>query len=190
MKKIGVLALQGAVSEHLHVISETNNIPVIVKTPKDLDGLSGLILPGGESTTMRKLIWRYHFREALQAFHQAKKGIFGTCAGLVLSAKHIEGDEESLGFMNYTAIRNGFGRQKESFEIDLEVSVLGEKPFRAIFIRAPYLKNPKVGTKVLAKVGDKIVAAKEGNVLVTAFHPELTEDKRLMQYFVDTCCAK
>lgn len=188
MKNIGVLALQGAISEHVEMIRKTGNSPVTVKKPEQLNELAGLIIPGGESTAIRKLILRYGFMEPLKAFHKAGKGIFGTCAGMVLSATAIEGGEESLGFSHYTAMRNGFGRQKDSFEADLAIDALGKEPFRAVFIRAPYLLEPAKEVEVLAYVDDKIVAAREGNVLVTAFHPELTEDERLMQYFVDVCC--
>ncbi|MEG7758355.1 pyridoxal 5'-phosphate synthase glutaminase subunit PdxT [Listeria monocytogenes] len=171
MKKIGVLAIQGAVDEHIQMIESAGALAFKVKHSSDLDGLDGLVLPGGESTTMRKIMKRYDLMEPIRAFASEGKAIFGTCAGLVLLSKEIEGGEESLGLIEATAIRNGFGRQKESFE--------------AIFIRAPYLIEPSNEVAVLATVENRIVAAKQANILVTAFHPELTNDNRWMNYFLE-----
>ncbi|WP_088811072.1 MULTISPECIES: pyridoxal 5'-phosphate synthase glutaminase subunit PdxT [Listeria] len=187
MKTIGVLALQGAVSEHLAMIEKTGHKAMPIKHPEELAPLDGLILPGGESTTMRRLIEKYHFSEPLSDFANSGRGIFGTCAGLVLSASAISTGDPSFKFADYTAVRNGFGRQKMSFEADLQIAPLGEAPFRAIFIRAPYIEKVGEGVTVLARIDDKIVAAHEKNILVTAFHPELTNDPRFMTYFIEKC---
>ncbi len=187
MKTIGVLALQGAVSEHLTMIEKTGHKAVPIKHKEELASLDGLILPGGESTTMRRLIEKYHFSEPLSDFARSGRGIFGTCAGLVLAASAISSGDTGYKLADYTAVRNGFGRQKMSFEADLKIADLGETPFRAIFIRAPYIEKVGKGVKVLARTDDKIVAAHEKNVLVTAFHPELTNDTRFMQYFISNC---
>ncbi|MDG0897322.1 pyridoxal 5'-phosphate synthase glutaminase subunit PdxT [Listeria innocua] len=185
MKKIGVLALQGAVDEHIQMIESAGALAFKVKHSNDLDGLDGLVLPGGESTTMRKIMKRYDLMEPVKAFAKEGKAIFGTCAGLVLLSKEIEGGEESLGLIDATVVRNGFGRQKESFEAELTVEVFDDSPFEAVFIRAPYLIEPSDEVSVLATVENRIVAAKQANILVTAFHPELTNDNRLMKYFLE-----
>lgn len=185
MKKIGVLAIQGAVDEHIQMIESAGALAFKVKHSNDLAGLDGLVLPGGESTTMRKIMKRYDLMEPVKAFASKGKAIFGTCAGLVLLSKEIEGGEESLGLIEATAIRNGFGRQKESFEAELNVEAFGEPAFEAIFIRAPYLIEPSNEVAVLATVENRIVAAKQANILVTAFHPELTNDNRWMNYFLE-----
>ncbi|MBC2345016.1 pyridoxal 5'-phosphate synthase glutaminase subunit PdxT [Listeria welshimeri] len=185
MKKIGVLALQGAVDEHIQMIKSAGALPSKVKHPSDLNGLDGLVLPGGESTTMRKIMKRYDLIEPVRAFAKEGKAIFGTCAGLVLLSKEIEGGEESLRLIDTTAVRNGFGRQKESFEAELKVEIFSDAPFEAVFIRAPYLIEPSPEVSVLATFEDKIVAAKEANILVTAFHPELTNDNRFMRFFIE-----
>ncbi|EAC8434219.1 pyridoxal 5'-phosphate synthase glutaminase subunit PdxT [Listeria monocytogenes] len=185
MKKIGVLAIQGAVDEHIQMIESAGALAFKVKHSNDLDELDGLVLPGGESTTMRKIMKRYDLMEPVKAFAKEGKAIFGTCAGLVLLSKEIEGGEESLGLLDATAIRNGFGRQKESFEAELSVDVFDAPTFEAIFIRAPYLIEPSDEVTVLATIDGKIVAAKQANILVTAFHPELTNDNRWMRYFLE-----
>ncbi|WP_239257260.1 pyridoxal 5'-phosphate synthase glutaminase subunit PdxT [Listeria ilorinensis] len=185
--KIGVLGLQGAVSEHLRMIRQAGADAIIIKHPEELTAIDGLVLPGGESTTMRKLMKRYGFIQPIKDFHQAGKGIFGTCAGLVLSARSIEGGEETLDLVDYQAMRNGFGRQKESFEADLSIAGLSGDKFRAVFIRAPYIEKAGAGTEILAEVEGKIVALRSGHVLVTAFHPELTEDTRLIEFFIKNC---
>ncbi|EAG0859518.1 pyridoxal 5'-phosphate synthase glutaminase subunit PdxT [Listeria monocytogenes] len=185
MKKIGVLAIQGAVDEHIQMIESAGALAFKVKHSTDLARLDGLVLPGGESTTMRKIMKRYDLMEPVKAFAKEGKAIFGTCAGLVLLSKEIEGGEESLGLIEATAIRNGFGRQKESFEAELNVKAFGEPAFEAIFIRAPYLIEPSNEVAVLATVENRIVAAKQANILVTAFHPELTNDNRWMNYFLE-----
>ncbi|EAE8345839.1 pyridoxal 5'-phosphate synthase glutaminase subunit PdxT [Listeria monocytogenes] len=185
MKKIGVLALQGAVDEHMKMIDSAGALPFKVTHSSDLDGLDGLVLPGGESTTMRKIMKRYDLMEPIRAFASEGKAIFGTCAGLVLLSKEIEGGEESLGLLDATSVRNGFGRQKESFEAELTLEAFGATPFEAVFIRAPYLIEASDEVTVLAMIDKKIVAAQQANILVTAFHPELTNDNRWMRYFLE-----
>lgn len=185
MKTIGVLAIQGAVDEHVRMIESAGALSEKVKHASDLAELDGLILPGGESTTMRKIMKHYDLMEPVRAFAKDGKAIFGTCAGLVLLSKEIESGEESLGLIDATAVRNGFGRQKESFEAELPVEVFGSTSFEAVFIRAPYLTAPSKNVTVLATMDDRIVAARQDKILVTAFHPELTDDNRWMRYFLE-----
>ncbi len=183
--KIGVLALQGAVAEHIRILSGLNTEAFAVKKAEQLKDCDGLVLPGGESTTMGKLLVKYDMVEALKAFHADGKPIFGTCAGLILLAKRIEGqDEIHLGLMDIAVNRNAFGRQRESFETDLRVEGVADD-FRAVFIRAPYVTRVGEGVQVLSRFQDKIVAVEQGgNLLAAAFHPELTEDPRMHRYFV------
>ncbi|WP_114150470.1 pyridoxal 5'-phosphate synthase glutaminase subunit PdxT [Bacillus spizizenii] len=185
MEIIGVLGLQGAVSEHVKQIKALGLEAVVIKKPEQLEQIDGLILPGGESTTMRKLIDRYDFFDPLKEFYKAGKSILGTCAGMVLVAKELAGSEEShLGIIDISVKRNAFGRQIASFEVDLDITGL-EDPFKAVFIRAPYIESAGQNVEVLAKYDGKIVAAREGNVLTCAFHPELTADTRFLQLFVE-----
>lgn len=185
MATIGVLGLQGAVTEHVKQIETLGLEAVVIKKPEQLEQIDGLILPGGESTTMRKLIDRYDFFGPLKEFYTAGKAIFGTCAGMVLVAKELVGSEEShLGIIDISVKRNAFGRQIASFEVDLDITGL-EDPFKAVFIRAPYIESAGQNVEVLAKYDGKIVAAREGNVLTCAFHPELTADTRFLQLFVE-----
>ncbi len=190
--RIGVLALQGAFIEHIKILRELGVTAVEVRLPEDLEGLDGLIIPGGESTTIGKLATMYHFMEPLRAF-AAQKAVWGTCAGMIFMAKEI-GDGRSnhgqplLAIMDIVVDRNAFGRQVDSFEIDLDVPAInnGEvKPFPAVFIRAPKLVSTKGKATVLAQLVDgTAVAAQEGNWLVTSFHPELTGDNRFHKYFL------
>ncbi|MDI3280291.1 MAG: pyridoxal 5'-phosphate synthase glutaminase subunit PdxT [Bacillota bacterium] len=189
--RIGVLALQGAVAEHLHMLSELGCEAVAVKKPSQLDGLAGLIIPGGESTTIGKLMAEYGFDQRIRTLAAQGLAVYGTCAGLILLAKEIEGSAQPrLGLMDITAHRNAFGRQVESFEVDLPVPVLGDPPLRAVFIRAPYIVRVGSGVEVLARYGDKIVLARQGRFLASAFHPELTEDTRLHAYFLRLAVGK
>lgn len=185
MTKIGVLALQGAVREHIQAIEAVGAEAVIVKHPTDLETLDGLILPGGESTTMRKLIDKYDLMEPLRAFAKSGKPMFGTCAGLILLAGEVVGYEEPhLGLMNAVVERNSFGRQKDSFEVELNAKGIG-KDVAAVFIRAPHIVSIGEGVEVLAEHEGRIVLARDGQYLGCSFHPELTEDYRVMQYFLD-----
>lgn len=183
--KIGVLSLQGAVAEHVRMLEEAGATAIAVKKVEELEDLDGLVLPGGESTTMSKLMHKYGFMEALRQFGQAKKPIFGTCAGAILLANRINGQEDThLGLMDIKVERNAFGRQKDSFEVELPVAgVAADYP--AVFIRAPYIMEVGENAQVLAKYEEKIVAAREGHYLAAAFHPELTEDARMHRYFVE-----
>ncbi|KGP92700.1 glutamine amidotransferase [Pontibacillus chungwhensis BH030062] len=184
MTVIGVLGLQGAVREHVRSIEASGAQAIVVKRTSQLDDIDGLILPGGESTTMRRLIDKYGFFEPLQQFGQSGKPIFGTCAGLILLAERIQGqDQPHLGLMNMIVERNAFGRQRESFEAFIDIKGVA-KEYEAVFIRAPYIVEVGEGAEVLAKQNDKIVAAQDGHYLACAFHPELTDDHRLTKHFV------
>jgi len=183
--RIGVLALQGAFLEHEKVLRSLGCDTVQVRKKEHLDGLDGLILPGGESTTIGKLMDQFELTDPVREMAGDGMPLFGTCAGLIMMAKEIvDSDQLRLGLMNIVAHRNAFGRQVDSFETDLEVKGLGTEPFRAVFIRAPYIKEVRNGVEVLAAVGDKVVLAREGSLLAAAFHPELTEDTRIHQYFL------
>lgn len=185
--KIGVLASQGAFIEHITILNKLGVEAVAVRLPEDLEGLDGLIIPGGESTTISKLMAHYKLTDALR--ERAKKGfpIWGTCAGMIMLADKLPGSTvEPLGLMKIDVRRNAFGRQKESFETEIAIPALGEKPFHAIFIRAPLIERAHGEAEVLAKLDDgTIVAARQGKLLATAFHPELTDDTRFHQYFLD-----
>jgi 5'-phosphate synthase pdxT subunit len=190
--KIGVLALQGAFIEHIKILRQLGVTAVEVRLPADLAGLDGLIIPGGESTTIGKLAVMYDLMEPLRDF-AAKKAVWGTCAGMIFMAKEI-GDGRSqhgqplLAIMDILVDRNAFGRQVDSFEVDLKVAVFenGQSaPFPAVFIRAPKLVAAKGDAQVIAALSDgTAVAARQGRWLVTSFHPELTGDTRFHQYFL------
>jgi len=194
--KVGVLALQGAFIEHEKALARIGVEPVEVRLPGHLDGLDGLIIPGGESTTIGQVAERWGLLEPIRAFVQSGRPLWGTCAGMILIAREVvdgKPDQSLLGLMDIAVRRNAFGRQVNSFETDLEVPVLGErpfdsaqgKPFHAVFIRAPLIERVGRGVEILAQLEDgTVVAAQQGNLLVTAFHPELTEDDRLHRYFV------
>lgn len=183
--KVGVLALQGAVTEHMRSIELAGAEAVAVKHTEQLDDIQGLIIPGGESTTIGKLMRKYGFIEAIRNFSEQGKPLFGTCAGLIVLAKSIEGGEEAhLALMDIQVSRNAFGRQRESFETGLNVKGL-DLPVRAVFIRAPLITGAGEGVEVLSTYKDEIVMARQGHLLVTSFHPELTDDFSLHQYFVD-----
>ena len=182
---IGVLALQGAVTEHLRSIGRTGAKGVPVKKTEQLSEVDGLIIPGGESTTIGKLMRRYGFIEAIRQFSAEGKPIFGTCAGLIVMAKEIEGGEEPhLSLMDIKVARNAFGRQRESFETELDISGINE-PVHAVFIRAPLIVSTSEQVDVLSVYKDDIVTARQGHLLAASFHPELTRDDRLHQYFSD-----
>jgi pyridoxal 5'-phosphate synthase pdxT subunit len=178
--RIGVLALQGAFREHLDTLGAIGVEGVRVREPADLEGLSGLILPGGESTTMRGLIERWGLRQPITDFAEAGAPVFGTCAGMIVLSREIAGGEEPiLPLLDVTVQRNAFGRQLESFEADLDVDVLGGTPVHAVFIRAPIIKRTGPGVDVLARLDDgRIVAVRERNIVATSFHPELAGETR------------
>ncbi|MFC1813169.1 pyridoxal 5'-phosphate synthase glutaminase subunit PdxT [Thermodesulfobacteriota bacterium] len=185
--KIGVLALQGDFIEHIVVLRRLGIEAVEVRLPQELKKLSGLIIPGGESTTIGKLAANYGLLSPLRNF-AATGAIWGTCAGMILMAKEVGVAQPLLGLMDIKVQRNAFGRQKESFKADLKVRVLNEgesKPFPGVFIRAPKIIGVSGKARVIADLADgTAVAAQEGRWLVTAFHPELTNDDRFHQYFV------
>lgn len=183
--RVGVLDLQGDVVEHVDSLRRCGAETVRVKRTEQLENLDGLIIPGGESTAIGKLMARYGFMTAIPEQVKRGMGVYGTCAGLILAATEIDGsDQPRLALLDMVAKRNAFGRQVASFETDLEVPALGPEPFRAVFIRAPYIGEVHPGVEELARVGDKIVMAAGGRHLVTAFHPELTDDLRVHQYFL------
>jgi 5'-phosphate synthase pdxT subunit len=178
--KIGVLALQGAFIEHLDTLKSIGVEGVRVREPADLDGVSGLIIPGGESTTMRQLIDRWGLRQPILDLAASGAPIFGTCAGMIVLARDIAGDDEPiLPLLDVRVERNAFGRQLDSFEAELPVDVLGATPVHAVFIRAPVIERTGPDVDVLARLDDdRVVAVRERNVLATAFHPELAGETR------------
>lgn len=185
--KIGVLALQGAFREHIKILQDLGVEAVEVRLPQDLEGLDGLIIPGGESTTIGKLAVEYDLVEPLTEF-AGEKPVWGTCAGMIFMAKDIGRDQPLLGVMDIAVERNAFGRQVDSFRTQLDMPrVNGEGPFPAIFIRAPKITSAdeEKGVQVLARLQDgTAVAARQGHWLVTSFHPELSGDDRFHRYFL------
>ncbi len=187
--KIGVLALQGDFIEHIKILKELGVDTSEVRLPGQLDSLDGLIIPGGESTTIGKLAVHYNLMEPLRLFGK-EKAIWGTCAGAIFLSKDAHRSQPLLNLMDITVERNAFGPQVASFEIDLNIPVLcreGEtnQPYHAIFIRAPLIESVSGDTQVLATLDDgRIVAAQEGHLLATSFHPELTADHRFHRYFL------
>lgn len=179
--RIGVLALQGAVRPHVEAIRAVGAEPVEVRLPRDLVALDALILPGGESTTMRKLIDIYGLREPIASLARGGTPLLGTCAGMILLAERIaDGDEPVFPLLDIEVRRNGYGRQLDSFEADLDVPELGPEPLHGVFIRAPFVTDVGPAAEVLARDPDGTpVAIRQGRVLATAFHPELTDDRRL-----------
>jgi 5'-phosphate synthase pdxT subunit len=189
MARIGVLALQGDFAEHITALRRLGVKADEVRLPHQVEPLDGLIIPGGESTTIGKLAAEYGLLDAIRRLHAQGKPIWGTCAGMIVLAKNVRrgllGGQPILGLMDITVDRNAFGRQVDSFEIDLEVSALGGEPFHAVFIRAPLITAVGPGVEVLARLSDGgVVAAQQGRLLATAFHPELTGDTRFHEYFL------
>ncbi len=188
--KIGVLALQGDFAEHMAVFRRIGIDASEVRLPEQLDGLDGLVIPGGESTTIGKLAIAYALMEPLRQFGQSK-AIWGTCAGAIFISKDAHRQQPVLGLMDITVERNAFGRQVASFEIDLEVPALSRVapkggPYHAIFIRAPLIESLQGEARSLAQLPDgQIVAAQQGRLLATSFHPELTMDDRFHRYFLE-----
>ena len=184
---VGVLALQGDFKEHIASLHRLGKQAREVRTEQQLDAVDRLIVPGGESTSMAKLMDVYALREPLRRFAFSGRPVWGTCAGLILLAKRLWEDRpEPLGVMDLVVQRNGFGRQVDSFTTDIDIASVSGGSFEAVFIRAPKIVEVGPSVEVLSTLGDgAIVAAREGNVLVTAFHPELTEDDRVHRLFVD-----
>jgi 5'-phosphate synthase pdxT subunit len=182
---VGVLALQGDFREHRVTLERLGCATREVRHARDLVGLDGLVLPGGESTTIHKLMESEQLADPLRAFHAGGGAIYGTCAGLITVARDtVEGYPPTLGIMDIVARRNAFGRQVASFEADLAVKGVAGAPVRAVFIRAPWIERAGPEVEVLAEREGHAVAARQGRVLVTAFHPELTDDARLHELFV------
>jgi 5'-phosphate synthase pdxT subunit len=194
--RIGVLALQGDFAAHIAATEAAGASAFPVRTAEEVDGCDGLILPGGESTTIGRLLVRFGIDIAIHQAHQAGKPIYGTCAGMILLAKRIEsgekrGGQPTLGLMDISVVRNAFGRQIDSFEADIPVAreVAGGESIRGVFIRAPYIADAGPGVKILARFAgesteEHAILARQGNLLVAAFHPELTGDTRLHSYFI------
>ncbi len=187
--KIGVLALQGAFIEHEKVLQRLGAEPIEVRLPKDLDGLDGLIIPGGESTTIGKLAVQYNLIDPLREMAQSGNPVWGTCAGMIFMSKDTGRDQPLLKLMDVKVQRNAFGRQVDSFEADLTVKGIDDhRLFHAVFIRAPLIEAVGPGVEVLATVDRAdvpvIVAARQDNLLVTSFHPELSNDARFHQSFL------
>jgi len=189
---IGVLALQGDVREHLRVLTSLDVRAVPVKDAAALTGVDGLVLPGGESTTISMLAIRWGLMEPLRAAVRGGMPVFGSCAGMILLADTVldgRADQEPIGGLDMVVRRNAFGRQVDSFEADVEFPALGDEPIRAVFIRAPWVESVGPSVEVLASVpagsGDRIVAVRAGGLLATSFHPELTGDHRVHALFAD-----
>jgi len=186
--KIGVLALQGAFVEHIAILKRLNVEAIPVRLPHQLEGLDGLIIPGGESTTITKLMVHYKLKNKIIGLAKNNFPIFGTCAGMIVLAGELSssGGVKPTGVMAIRVNRNAFGRQVDSFEMEISIPVLGKKPLTGVFIRAPLIESVGKGCEVLARLKDgTIVAARQGKLLVCSFHPELTEDTRFHHYFLD-----
>ncbi len=185
--RVGVLALQGDFAEHAQALRRARAEPVEVRLPGQLAGLQGLIIPGGESTTITRLMVIYELLEPLRALARRGFPIWGTCAGAIVLARTAIGlDQPNIGEMDITVRRNAFGSQIDSFEVDLAVAGMEGEPFHAVFIRAPVIEDAAPGVDVLARLPDgRMVAARQGRLLATSFHPELTGDARFHQYFLE-----
>lgn len=185
MVTVGVLALQGDFAEHESILKRLGVETREVRLPADLEGLDRLIIPGGESTTISRLMAMYGLLEPLRDF-AARRPVWGTCAGMIVMAKTATDlDRETLGLLDIEVERNAFGRQVDSFETDIPIAELAGGPVHAVFIRSPLIRSAGKGVKVLAELkGQGIVAARQGHLLVTAFHPELTDDPRMHAYFL------
>ncbi len=192
--RVGVLALQGDVREHVHALEAVGARGVAVRRLETLDEIDGLVIPGGESTTMSKLAVIDGFLEPLRAARAGGMPMFGSCAGMIMLADTVldaRPDQEVIGGLDAVVRRNAFGRQVDSFETDLDIPVAGEQTFRAVFIRAPFVESVGSGVEILARVrggrrDGTIVAVRQGTLMATAFHPELTGDNRIHQLFVDS----
>jgi 5'-phosphate synthase pdxT subunit len=185
--RIGVLASQGAFVEHIAILRQLEVEALPVRLPQELSGLDGLIIPGGESTSISKLMLSNNLTNEIRNLAQDGMPVFGTCAGMILLASKVSDlDVEPIGLMDITVSRNAFGRQRESFETELSIPVLGKKPFPGVFIRAPVIKEANGKAEILARLADGTgVAARQDKLLASAFHPELTSDFRFHRYFLD-----
>ena len=185
---VGVLALQGAFREHVAAVTRLGATAREVRQLKDIDGIDALIIPGGESTTMGKLLNEWNMLEPLRQRILDGMPVYGSCAGLILLCREIEdSDQPRLGVLDATVRRNAFGRQVDSFETDLSIPEIGADPIPAVFIRAPVITSVGAGVTVLAEVKGQAVAVRQNNILSTSFHPELTPDTRMHSYFLSFC---
>lgn len=184
--KIGVLGIQGAIQEHLSILRKAGVEPSWVKDRKELDSVTALVMPGGESTTMIKLLKRFEMWETLRDRIEDGMPVLATCAGMILLSKTIENvvNQDSLGVLDISVKRNGYGRQINSFEVDLQIDEIGPEPFRAVFIRAPKIESICDEVRVLTSYEELPVLVRQGNVLAASFHPELTGDLRIHRYFL------
>lgn len=189
--KIGVLALQGAFIEHEDILRRLDVEALPVRLPKELDGLDGLIIPGGESTTISRLMRDFGLLQLVKDLIRVGLPVLGTCAGMILLAREVSDfGLETLGVMGITVKRNAFGRQVNSFEAELDIPALGGKPFHAVFIRAPVIEKSDSEVEILAELSDgAIVAARQGKLIAAAFHPELADDLRFHRYFLDIAAS-
>jgi 5'-phosphate synthase pdxT subunit len=191
--RVGILGLQGDVREHRAVLAALGRDTRVVRTPEDLAGIDGLVIPGGESTTMSMIAVRLGMLEPLRACVANGMPMYGSCAGMIMLARDVldgRPDQQTLGALDIVVRRNAFGRQVDSFEADLEIPALGDEPVRAVFIRAPWVESVGDGVEVLGTIADgpaagRIVAVRSDRVLATSFHPELTGDSRVHEYFCD-----
>jgi len=185
--RIGVLASQGAFAEHIDILHQLEVEALPVRLPSELRGWDGLIIPGGESTSISRLMLDYNLVSEIKNLAESGLPILGTCAGMILLAREIlDSDVEPLGLMDITVRRNAFGRQRESFETEIDIPVLGEKPFPGVFIRAPIIEQANNEVEILTRLTNGTgVAARQGKILASAFHPELTNDLRFHQYFLN-----
>jgi len=181
---IGVLALQGAFREHINSLKKCGVNAQEIKYPNQLKNIDGLIIPGGESTTISKLINKYDFKTYLDEYYHSGKAIYGTCAGLILVAKKIKNEDFGLGYIDVEVERNSYGRQIDSFEEYVWLKFDNEKKFKAIFIRAPRIISAGPEVEILSKINNDIILARQKNTLVSTFHPELGDDLRIHEYFL------
>ena len=188
-KNIGILGFQGAIIEHQQHIEKLGHNAIIVRYPEQLEELDGIILPGGESTTMGKLLHRTGIMQLLHDKIQHGLPVWGTCAGMILLAKEIDNDStKHLALMDIVVRRNAYGTQIDSFNTAVNIEELSEDPIPLVFIRAPYIVRVGEAVNILCKVNENIVAARENKILVTSFHPELTKNLAFHQYFINMCC--
>lgn len=191
--KVGVLALQGDVREHILALNECGASAQAVKTHDEISSIHALVIPGGESTTISKLARSFNLFELISNRISNGMPTYGSCAGLILLANKVEDaivGQESFGGLDVVARRNAFGRQVDSFEMDLEIKGISSPKFRAIFIRAPWIESVGTKVEVLAQVDGHAVAVRDGHILATSFHPELTGDNRIHRYFLDVVCKE
>ena len=189
MEKVGVLAIQGDFAEHCKIFGDLGVQAPEIRLPDQLDDVGGLVIPGGESTTITKLMDIYGLVDPIKRFVQSGRPLWGTCAGMIVSSRHVVGDIlVPMDLIDLDVRRNAFGSQIDSFEADLPVPAIGDPPFHAVFIRAPWIERIGPGVELISRLKDGTpVAARQNNVLVTSFHPELTEDTRFHKMFLQMC---